>query len=393
MGVKCWLERLSPAGDVIDLPDGKASIVFGRSAKSTLVFDDLMISPRHCEVFSDGTFWRVRDLGTELGTQVNGRVIKYPRALFDGDRLRFGRAELLFRSEVRSDDPVLREAIAREPDSAEPWLVYADWLLERGDPLGERMAAARSGGRLDHASWLGPLAERLFQGELEIDWHLGFARRATFRQVGGHLPYDWHDAVSTFLRTRVAQFLRELVIDVPRLRGGQRPIELDEIVDAQRLLASLPELPQTLERLSFGYHLSDQPFRIACLDALAQRVPRLRGTDVFSSARLARLRVISSPEGSKLIGISEGVRSLTAVTRVRRGSTTQLHFESPPGIPFIADGNPCHFAPSDGMWKLFTGRLRGEVRVNNHATSVFQLLPGDLISIQGGGTLRFEVGP
>lgn len=391
--MKCWFERVTPPGDAIELPEGKATIVFGRSPKATLVFDDALVSARHCEVTGDGVFWRVKDLGTEAGTLVNGRPIRYPRALFDGDLLKFGRAELRFRSEVRADDPVLREAIARDPDALEPWLVYADFLLERGDPLGERMAAARSGGRLDHASWLGPLGDRLFQGELEIDWHLGLARRATFRQVVGQLPYDWHDAVSTLLRTRVAQFLRELVIDVPRLRAGPRPLQIEELVDAQRLIASLPTLPTTLERLSLGYRLAERPQRLACIEELAQRVPRLRGQDVFATVRQAKLRVLSTADGARLIGVSEGYRSLTAVTRVRRSSHSQLHFESPPGIPFIADGNPCHFAPGDGTWKLFAGRLRGEVRVNNHTTSVYQLLPGDLISIQGAGTLRFEVSP
>ncbi|MBE2250861.1 MAG: FHA domain-containing protein [Myxococcus sp.] len=391
--MKCWFERLNPPGDVIDLPEGKSVMVYGRSPKCTLVFDDALVSARHCEVSSDGVFWRVKDLGTEAGTKVNGRPIRYPRALFDGDLLQFGRVELRFRSEVRADDPLLRDAIAREPDALEPWLVYADWLLERGDPLGERMAAARSGGRLDHASWLGPLGERLFQGELEIDWHLGLARRATFRQVVGQLPYDWHDAVSTLLRTRVAQFLRELVIDVPRLRAGPRPLELDELIDAQRLIASLPTVPATLERLSLGYRLGDRSQRLSCIEELAQRVPRLRGQDVFASVRHARLRVLSTVDGARLIGVTEGFRPLTQVTRVRRGTHTQLHFESPPGIPFIADGNPCHFAPGDGSWKLFAGRLRGEVRVNNHTTSVYQLLPGDLIGIQGAGTFRFEVLP
>lgn len=391
--MKAWFERVSPPGDVVELPDGKATLVFGRSAKCTLVFDDVLVSTRHVEVTGDGAFWRVRDLGTESGTKVNGREIRYPRALFDGDRLQFGRAELLFRSELRADDPLLKEAITQNPDAPEPWLVYGDWLLERGDPLGERMAAARTSSRLDHAPWLGPLADRLFQGELEIDWYQGLARRVTFRQVVGQLPYDWHDAVSVLLRTRIAQFLRELVIDVPRLRAGPRPLEIDDLVDAQRLLASLPALPPTLERLSLGYRLGERPVRLSTIEELAQRAPRLRGQDVFLTVRQAKLRVLSLNDGAKLVGLGEGVRALTAVTRVRRGNAGQLHFESPPGIPFIADGNPCHFAPGDGTWRLFAGRLRGEVRVNNHATSVYQLLPNDLISIQGAGVLRFEVAP
>jgi len=389
--VRFWFERVSPAGQRIELPDGKATLVFGRSSKATLVFDDPSISTRHCEVSGDGDFWRVRDLGTEAGTRVNDRPVEFPRALFHGDTLTFGSCVLRFGSEVQADDPVLREAIAQAPDAPEPWLVYADWLMERGDPLGERMAKARTGARLDHAPWLGPLWDSVLGGELELDWHLGFARRATFRQVVGRLPFDWHDALSTLLRSRIAQFLRELSIDLPRLRAGPRPLDLEALVDAQRFLASLPGLPGTLERVSLGYRLAEQPLRLSCIEALAQRVPRLRGLEVFQTARVARLKVLSTHDGSRWIGLGEGVRPLTAVTRVRRGLRGQLHFESPPGIPFIADGNPCHFAPSDGTWKLFAGRLRGEVRVNHRVDSVFHLLPGDLIEVQSAGTLRFEV--
>jgi uncharacterized protein (TIGR02996 family) len=390
--VRCWLERISPSGDEYELPEGRSSIVFGRSPKATLVFDDALLSARHCELFSDGTFWRVKDLGTENGTRVNGRDIRYPRALFDEDRLQFGRIELRFRSEVRAEDPVLKDAIARDPDVPEPWLVYADWLLERGDPLGERMAQARVNGRLDHAPWLGPLWDRLLAGELEIDWQVGFVRRATFRQAVGQLPYDWHDAVSTLLRTRVAQFLRELVLDLPRLHQGPRALDVEDLVDAQRFLATLP-LPPTLERVSFGYRLGDRSQRLSCIEELAQKAPRVRGQDVFVSVRTARLKLLSIVDGVRFVGVSEGFRPLTAVTRVRRGTRNQLHFESPPGIPFIADGNPCHFAPGDGTWKLFAGRLRGEVRVNQRVDSVYQLLPGDLIEVQGAGKLRFEVQP
>jgi uncharacterized protein (TIGR02996 family) len=44
---------------------------------------------------------------------------------------------------VRSDDRgvdegvELRSAIAADPDAVENWLVYADWLTDRGDPRGE----------------------------------------------------------------------------------------------------------------------------------------------------------------------------------------------------------------------------------------------------------------
>jgi pSer/pThr/pTyr-binding forkhead associated (FHA) protein len=110
--VRAWLEREFPPGDDITLPDSSGSMVFGRSAKSTIVFDDPSLSPRHCELSFDGGFWKVRDLGSDAGTRVNGHELTHGRALFAGDRLEFGTTRLRFRSDLPPDDRELIEAIA-----------------------------------------------------------------------------------------------------------------------------------------------------------------------------------------------------------------------------------------------------------------------------------------
>jgi uncharacterized protein (TIGR02996 family) len=375
---------------VYDLPEGKASLVFGRSSKATLVFEDPLISARHCQLTSDGRFWFVKDLGTEAGTTVNERPISYPRTLFDGDRVRFGGVELTFRSETPTDDPVLKRAIAQNPDATEPWLVYADWLLERGDPLGERVTPNGARARSDDGLWLGSLWDRVLQGELEIDWHHGMVRRAAFRRAVGRVPFDWQDAVSLLLRTRVAQFLRELTIDLPRLRTERAVFDASELIEAQRYLVTLP-WPPTFERLSLGYVLDGQGAQLAPIPELVRGIPTLREDAVFVRGRLSRLRLVSTVDGARVTGLEQGHRPLTAVTRIRRDGKGTLHFESPPGIPFIADGNPCYFALHEQTWRLFAGRLRGELRVNQRVDAVYDLLPGDLIEIQSAGRLRFEV--
>jgi hypothetical protein len=100
--------------------------------------------------------------------------------------------------------------------------------------------------------------------------------------------------------------------------------------------------------------------------------------------------VISTAPGIVLSGI-EGSRILTGVTRIRRGQRNQLFIESPPGIPFMADGNPCYFAFADGRAQLIAGRMRGEVRVNNRIDSLFALLPDDIIDVQGTAKFRLEL--
>lgn len=392
--MKAWLERVEPAGDRITLPDGSGAFVFGSGPKSTIVFDDPLLSARHCELIFETGFWRLRDLGSDAGTRVNGAPIGHVRALFSGDVIDFGRTRLKFATDLPPDDPRLLAAIARNPELDEPWLVYADQLQENGDPLGERIVRARTGGRLDHLPWLGSLWEPFVSGELEIDWRLGFVRKATLRSAAGRLALDWHTAVTMLVNLRIGKFLRELSVDVPRLEATS-PVRVSEsIVEAQRYLASIPGLPESLEQVSLGYHVTPAGAApLTAIEELAARAPRLRGTPVYLRGSAARLKVISQAEGVKLSGIADGARAITGVMRLRRGTRTQLHLESPPGIPFMADGNPCYLTITDGRVQLVAGRLRGEVRVNNRIDSLYQLLPGDVIDVQATARFRFEVVP
>lgn len=390
--VQAWLERLNPKGDPIALPDGRATIVFGRSRKATLVFDDPLVSPRHVELTHDGTFWRARDLGTQTGTRVNRTVISYPRALFHGDVLEFGATRLRFKARQPPDNDDLRAVIARDPERADPYLVYADWLLERGDPLGDRIIRAHRGElQLDLPPWLGPLWDLFIHGELELEFHLGFVRRAVIRRVAGHLPPAWLGTAATLVASRLGQFLRVLEIDVPAFVPHANET-LAKVLEAQAALAALPALPLTLHRLCLGYQLRPgDPSALPASAELEARVPALGGTDVFLFPGKARLRLLTLNEGQRVVGVEDGVRALHDVTRVRRTTRSQLNLETPPGIPFIAGGNPCFLSIENGRWRLSAGRLKGEVRVNGRVDTSWLLLPGDVISLQGVGSFRFEV--
>ncbi|GMU59566.1 MAG: hypothetical protein AMXMBFR34_13290 [Myxococcaceae bacterium] len=389
--MRAWLERVEPSGAAITLPEGSGSLVLGRSPKATIVFDDTTLSARHCEIAWDQGFWRVRDLGTEAGTRVNGVELTTVRALFPGDVVQLGSTRLRFQNDAPPDDPVLLEAIAARPEETEPWLVYADQLQELGDPLGERIARAKAGDRLDHLPWLGPLWDAFVSGALEVDWHLGFVRRATLRTVAGRLPIDWRASVTGLFNLRVGRFVRELTVDVPRLDSVPGPRVAEAIIEAQRFLASLPSLPSSLERVSLGYQI-EQPSgpSIPVVDELAQRVPRLLGGEVYRRAGLGRLTLVWQAEGTRLSGLNDGRRLLSGVLRLRKGLRGQLHLESPPGIPFT-DGEPCYVTFTDGRVRLVAGRLRGELRVNHRIDAQYELLPGDLIELQGMARFRFEV--
>ncbi|MCX5742900.1 MAG: TIGR02996 domain-containing protein, partial [Proteobacteria bacterium] len=105
---------------------------------------------------------------------------------------------------ARHQNPDLEAAIAAEPGAIAPYLVYGDWLQERGDPRGPLIAiqAARRAAPDDASlrqaeaahlaanAWalLGELAvdTRAHDGEhdaKQLTWHLGFIRAAFLRYV------------------------------------------------------------------------------------------------------------------------------------------------------------------------------------------------------------------
>ena len=90
------------AGNEFILDQPKVSI--GRGPNADLTFDDAAMSREHVVIeFSDGGF-RIRDLGSMNGTQVNGEVIK-AGDLAHGDRLQIGEHLFQFILEDREPEP------------------------------------------------------------------------------------------------------------------------------------------------------------------------------------------------------------------------------------------------------------------------------------------------
>jgi hypothetical protein len=80
-----------------DLPPGDTLIGRGPDCRITLV--DPLVSRHHAKVRIEGSKATLTDLSSRNGSRVNGRLVRAPQALGDGDRLRIGTQELIF-SEV-----------------------------------------------------------------------------------------------------------------------------------------------------------------------------------------------------------------------------------------------------------------------------------------------------
>ena len=120
-------------------------------------------------------------------------------------------------------NPELEAEIARAaPDDTAPYLVYADWLIEKGDPRGELIVAAVRGERdreqelheAHDAAWLGELHG--MEG-VSKSWRNGFLFGITIGGTGnkrwGAVELDHREVYGKLRALPVASQLRHLTFD------------------------------------------------------------------------------------------------------------------------------------------------------------------------------------
>jgi DNA-binding winged helix-turn-helix (wHTH) protein len=83
----------------VQLVDGPN--VIGRDSESALWIDEASVSRFHAQVVVTGGRARLEDLGSKNGTYLNGRRISRPEPLSNGDEIRIGVVEIVFRKLVR----------------------------------------------------------------------------------------------------------------------------------------------------------------------------------------------------------------------------------------------------------------------------------------------------
>ncbi len=84
-------------------------IEIGRGSTLDLPINDRTLSRRHAALSRTKTGWSVTDLRSANGTVVNGRLIKEPTSLHNGDEVRLGAVLFEFRSDPEAHPPRRRE--------------------------------------------------------------------------------------------------------------------------------------------------------------------------------------------------------------------------------------------------------------------------------------------
>jgi pSer/pThr/pTyr-binding forkhead associated (FHA) protein len=81
---------LVPIDGGVPVPLFGTSIVIGRDPDCDVCIASGQVSGKHCELRADGALWRVLDLGSKNGTQVNGAIVN-DHILNPGDELTLAR--------------------------------------------------------------------------------------------------------------------------------------------------------------------------------------------------------------------------------------------------------------------------------------------------------------
>lgn len=336
-----------------------APFVLGRDRTASLQVEALFVSRRHCAVVCEHGRWWVRDLGSTMGTWVRGeRVADAELEHGDWFELPWGHCfRLLLREPVVARDADLERAIV-ETDDPRVWSVYADRLLEQGDPLGARLAMPRAD---DDARWLGPLAGLSGRGELSVGWAHGLPRTAVLRSVSGsRAELSWDGRLTLLQRHREFRFLRELVLDLGSFsRDALTPALLVAAFDA--LDGSLA----ALERLQVGPATASlsAPEVIAAASAVKARHPRLaRASELLLPWRPASLEVLAVPPDVALEDAAP--RALVTPFRVGPEGAQLVVRAAPPGVDFTLrfENDRWRFESAPATQRVFrhNGRVRAE---------------------------------
>ncbi len=116
--------RFEVAGHVLPLPGRLCSI--GTAADSAVRLNDPAVAYLHAQVTRQGSALYLRDAGSQTGTWVNGVPLAGAHALADGDRVRLGSTELLFRC----------SSLAKTTTALEPVIALPRLELRSGPSMG-----------------------------------------------------------------------------------------------------------------------------------------------------------------------------------------------------------------------------------------------------------------
>ncbi len=216
-----------------------------------------------------------------------------------------------------SERDALEAAIRADRDDGATYDVYADWLLARGDPLGELIALER---RDDPA--LRPRVLELrdelvrwpednaidygFRNDFTTSWHWGLWQRVAIRCSSGMTDgrYETPELAQFAFGHRVCVALRELAFELYDWRFGYPDVDVPSPLGAAEGHAWAPELHTLHVGSPDAFSLGEYNSRLGrCSAAISRIFPGLRTLALFAAelelaelelARLTELQIFST---------------------------------------------------------------------------------------------------
>lgn len=336
----------------------------------------------------------------EPGVTLNDREISEPRTLTDDDVVGAGVDHWIFRDGAVARDVVVEQAALDSAEGSRAWHVMADWLTERGDPLGSRVMAHLEqrllqvpiGQPYERDTYVPGLQERHFTSDsmfrMEVDLEHGLPRRLIARSMSHGIEAD----LLTALLTRRMRFLEHLVIDSPR----------DQVATLSEHFAQWP-LPRWLKTISFGAFDGPPPVGWNSPGLPAQILsacPRLRPEPFVRFHASAKVEIAS--ESPQLVqGLAPGrlLRLLPGTLIEQDDDGVHVHSGPPRSganrhYIFQLDGDRWHLTSSDVNGRMTStrwspARKQLKVSIGGWAVRATPLLHGDRIVIEPDVVLRF----
>jgi uncharacterized protein (TIGR02996 family) len=326
---------------------------------------------------------------------LNGMPLFEPRGLAPGDVVNAGVALFVCLDGVETREPALEALVREGPESSDARWVYADWLAERGDPLGAHVSKRGSRPPSRGSGLLEGLWPDVVGGAVNLDWSGGYLRAASLRADGG--THHWTLLLAQVCALRAAFTLRELVFDFPALvqHRQPRPLSAEQLLGglerAVRLVARTP-VGATLERLVLGYHLQP-PEQLEAMvknasDGWRKRLPRLADAPMLLFRPTAELVVEAAPPPlAGRVGNRTQVRPWIVFDRPTRPSDWPWRV-----VPALEPRSMLpYLRVSEGRWVLGTPDAEPVARINGQSVGHAVLLPGDRLEFANGVVARFEL--
>lgn len=388
--MKAWLRRIDLEtfeNDRLALPDDVDEVSVGRTKENAITVSSLRVAGLHCVLLKDEAGWVVEDRNSASGTWVNGH--RTPRArLSHGDVIDLYGTLLVFLDQPEHRDEAAERVLDRHPHDPGAIEVWADRLLERGDPLGQQLLTG-----VVQPGCLEGLSELSAGGRLELEWRRGLVEHARVRSTSDSTFQDV-DLLGRLLSLRVCRWLRTLTVDLCTWTLPTASRLSSDAAAALRGLLSGPELP-ALEQLSFGYLSTPLPashFREALLNRLPARFPSLKTAPaaVLPVVRHAWLELIAPGAGVDFQAVGELDGRLPLHTGVWVGAATPSTLRAiAPGVHREGVRESFLIRQEAPQWCLVP--VEHGVKLNGRPAVATRLLPGDEIEEPRGSRFRFVV--